>query len=91
MDGPIMALHQVPGVITLVAIYIVFGTTFTLAGGMKILEKSVPGWFKDQFSKTFLGSFPGVAAAYWILALLECSVPLLLVFSLVQTEFLPEH
>ena len=82
-----MTIEQTPKILTLFAIYAVYGTTFTLAGGLKVLEKGVPGWFTDQFSKTFLKSFPGIAIAYWSIALLECVVPLLLIISLFKLEF----
>jgi hypothetical protein len=84
-----MTLENIPSTLILIAIYFIYGTTFTLAGGLKVLEKGVPAWFTDQFSKTFLKTFPGINIAYWSIALMECAVPVLLVISLVRTEFLP--
>ncbi len=84
-----MTLESLPHNLTLIAIYLIYGATFTLAGGLKVLEKGVPSWFVDQFSKTFLRILPGTTVAYWTIALLECSVPVLLVVSLTRGEFLP--
>lgn len=84
-----MELHSLPHCITLFAIYFIFGATFTLAGGLKVLERSVPGWFNDQFSKTFLKNVPGIPVAYWSIAILECAVPVLLLISIAKLEFMP--
>lgn len=82
-----MNFEHLPICLSLVAIYAVYGSTFLLAGGMKIREGRVPQWFTDQFSKTFLAKFPGTVIAYWSIALLECLVPVLLVISLFNGEF----
>lgn len=83
-----MALDQLPGFLSLMAIYLVYGTTFSLAGGSKVKDGTVPDWFRNQFSQTFLAKFPGLSIAYWTIALLECSVPVFLILSVVNPVFL---
>lgn len=83
-----METNCIARTLTVIAIYAAFGGTFLLAGGSKFMERKVPDWFKAQFGKSFLNVLPGLAVSYWTIALLEILVPLLLIVSLIKSEFL---
>ena len=72
------------------AIYLMFGMTMGLSSVDK-LTKDVPQWFSDQFQDTFVNSFPGLSVAWRVAGVLEVSVLILLVVSLVTLEILPKR
>ncbi|MBI1861242.1 MAG: hypothetical protein HYR96_10030 [Deltaproteobacteria bacterium] len=81
--------EKLPQCVTLTSIYAIYFLTFLLAGGSKLRDGVVPDWFRGQFGKSFLAKFPGVAPAYWGIALLELLIPVLVIVSLVKGEFAP--
>ncbi len=71
----------------------VFGLTALLlamlwgfAGFGKLLSGGVPAWFTEQFSKTFLTTFPGLAPSYYALAILESLAAVLAIASILRAE-----
>lgn len=54
----------------------------------KFLSGGVPGWFSDQFGKTFLASFPGLFASYYSIATLETLAAIAAIASLLRAEFI---
>lgn len=72
----------------LLAILLLFLSTWGLAGPGK-LTSAPPAWFADKFGPTFLGTFPGITASYYSIALGETLAALLALVALVRLEFLP--
>lgn len=62
--------------------------TWGLGGLSKLFAGGVPDWFTQQFSKTFLASFPGLPASFYSIAILETLAALLALASLLTGEFL---
>src|SRR4029077_6419968 len=56
--------------------------------GFSKLASGLPAWFGDKFGRTFLASFPGVGASFWILTIAELLGFALAATALVQGEFL---
>ena len=56
-----------------------------LAGG------GAPAWLQDMFADTFIATFPGVNIAWWIIALIEGLVAVLVIISIIRLEFIPER
>jgi len=52
------------------------------------LRDGVPSWFDGKFGKTFLATFPGLTASFWLLALAETLAFVLALVALVRGEFL---
>lgn len=72
----------------LLPVYVLFLSTFALAGIGKFVDGGVPQWFSDQFGKSFLASFPGLALSYYSIGLLEVLAALLFVASALKGELL---
>ena len=72
------------------AIYLLFGMTMGLSSVDKLI-RDVPQWFTDQFQNTFVNTFPGITVAWRVAGVLEVSVLILLVVSLVTLEILPKR
>jgi len=84
-DGAIYGL-------VLAGIYLLVGVLFFYAGKSKVIDgNGMPDPLKAQFKNTFLDTFPGLDASWWILGILECLVFILIVASLVRLEFLPSR
>jgi hypothetical protein len=49
------------------AINLLFLIVWGFAAGSKLID-GMPSWFGAKFGKTFLASFPGVTATFWLLA-----------------------
>lgn len=49
-----------------------------------------PAFLEETFAGTLLASIPGVTIAWWILALVELLVAVLVIVSIVRLEFIPE-
>ncbi len=62
---------------------VVWGTA-----GIGKVQEGYPAWFNEKFGATFLASFPGLPATYWILTACELLAALLTLGSLVRLEFL---
>ena len=72
---------------TLLAINLLVLGTWVLAGPAKF-GGGVPQWFVDSFGKSFLATFPGMAAAYYSIAIMETLAAVMAVIALVKGEFL---
>jgi len=72
---------------TLLAINLLFTMVWGFAGISKVLE-GMPSWFDGKFGKTFMATFPGLAATFWILAASELLAFGLAAAALVSGEFL---
>lgn len=76
--------------LALAGIYLLVGVLFFYAGKEKIFDGlGAPPPIEKQFSGTFLDTIPGTDAAWTILGILEFTIFLLTVASLVTLEFLP--
>src|SRR5687768_11248700 len=71
----------------LLAMNLLFIIVWGFAGVSKIMN-GMPSWFPGKFGKTFLGTFPGLTATFWLLALSELLALALAVVALVRGEFL---
>ena len=72
---------------SLLAINLLFLMVWGFAGISKVRD-GVPSWFDGKFGKTFLGSFPGLSATFWLLTLSELLAFGLMIAALVRLEFL---
>jgi len=69
------------------AINLLFLSIWGFAAISKLMD-GIPPWFDGKFGKTFLASFPGLAATFWLLAASELLAFALAVLALVRGEFL---
>ena len=76
-----------------VGVYLMVGGLFFYSGKEKLFDDHghPPAGIVQQFNGTFIGSFPGVHAAWIILGVLEFGVFAILVLSLILAEFLPHR
>jgi hypothetical protein len=78
--------------LSLAAIYLLIGVLFFYSGKSKVIDgHGAPDAIAKQFKGTFLDTFPGVDAAWWILGILESLIFILLVISLIRLEFMPDR
>jgi len=70
----------------LLAINLLFVTVWGFAAIAKLLS-GMPSWFPGKFGKTFLGTFPGLTATFWLLALSESLALVLALVALLRLEF----
>lgn len=82
-----MNLSQVARAGALLAINLQFLMVWGFSGIGK-LNSGVPSWFGDKFGKTFLGSFPGLPATFWLLTAAEMTGFVLAAGALLRGEFL---
>jgi len=76
--------------LALAGIYLLVGVLFFYAGKSKVIDNhGMPAALAKQFNTTFIGTFPGTDAAWWILGILESAIFVLVVASLVMREFMP--
>ena len=75
---------------TLLAINFLLLMIWGFAGISKV-QDGMPSWFGDKFGKTFLGTFPGLPATFWILTLSELAAFALAIVALVRIEFLRQR
>lgn len=77
----------------MVGLYVMVGGLFFYGFWEKAVDGNfdIPPALKQQFDKTFIGTFPGASAAWVIIALLEGLVFVVLIASLVMTEFRPSR
>ena len=71
----------------LLAINFVFLSIWGFAAIGKVMN-GMPSWFPGKFGKTFFGTFPGLTATFWLLALSELLALILAVAALARLEFL---
>jgi hypothetical protein len=67
---------------------------FLMVWGFASIDKlfhGVPSWFDGKFGKTFLATFPGLTATFWLLALSELLAFALAIVALVRIEFLRQR
>ena len=76
-----------------VGVYLMVGGLFFYSGKEKLFDDHghPPAPIVQQFNHTFIGSFPGIHAAWIILGVLEFGVFAILVLSLILAEFLPHR
>ena len=74
-------------------VYLMVGGLFFYSGKEKLFDDHghPPAPIVQQFNHTFIGSFPGIHAAWIILGVLEFGVFAILVLSLILAEFLPHR
>lgn len=79
--------------VTLAGVYLMVGGLMFYSGKGKLFDDdgNAPQGIKDQFSGTFIDTFPGTDTAWVILGLFEFGVFVLLVASLIRLEFLPHR
>src|SRR5262245_24148089 len=77
--------------LTLASVYFLVGVLFFYSGEQKLFKGhgDPPAAIKQQFQGTFLDTFPGIDAIWWILSILEFSIFVVLAVSLLLGEFLP--
>lgn len=74
----------------LLAINLLFLMVWGFAGIDKLLH-GMPSWFDGKFGKTFLATFPGLTATFWLLAISELLAFGLAIVALVRIEFLRQR
>ena len=74
----------------LLAINLLFLMVWGFAGIGKVMD-GVPSWFDGKFGKTFLASFPGLTATFWLLTISELLAFALAAAALVRIEFLRQR
>jgi hypothetical protein len=74
----------------LLAINLLFLMVWGFSGLSKLFG-GMPPWFDGKFGKTFLASFPGLTAAFWVLAICEVAAFGLAAVALVRGEFLDRY
>jgi len=82
-----MNLSRIARAGALLAINFLFISVWGFAGITKVMN-GMPSYFPDKFGKTFLGSFPGLTATFWLLTLSELLALILAVVALMRAEFL---
>ena len=71
----------------LLAINLLYLSVWGFAAIGKLVD-GIPPWFDGKFGRTFLASFPGLTATFWLLAASEVLALTLAVLALVRAEFL---
>jgi hypothetical protein len=76
-----------------IGVYLMVGGLFFYSGKEKLFDQHghPPAPIAQQFNNSFVGTFPGIHAAWIILGVLEFAVFAILVVSLVLAEFLPHR
>lgn len=69
-------------------IALLLSMTWGIPGAGKLAGGGVPGWFADQFGKTFLATVPGLTASFYSIAVLEAIASLVAIASMLRGEFL---
>ena len=82
--SPILSSLARPG--ALLAINLLFLMIWGFGGIGKVIS-GVPPWFGGKFGKTFLASFPGLSATFWLLTLSELLALFLAATALFRGEF----
>lgn len=78
--------------LALAGIYFLVGVLFFYGGKEKIFDGiGAPAGIEKQFAGTFLDTIPGIDAAWTILGILELAIFVLMVVSLITTEFMPNR
>ncbi|MCW5558179.1 MAG: hypothetical protein KIT22_10160 [Verrucomicrobiae bacterium] len=72
--------------VALLAINLLFLMVWGFSGVRKLLQ-GFPAWFPEKFGATFLATFPGLHASFWMLVLAELLALLLAVVALLRGEF----
>ena len=83
-------MNQLPRIAragALLAINVLFLIVWGFAGITKVMN-GMPSYFPGKFGKTFLASFPGLTATFWLLTLSELLALTLAVGALIRAEFL---
>jgi hypothetical protein len=72
---------------TLLAINFLLLMIWGFAGWSKVRD-GMPTWFDGKFGKTFLATFPGLSATFWMLTVSEVVAFALALAALMRLEFL---
>ena len=59
--------------------------------GLSKLRDGMPAWFNDKFGQTFLATFPGLPATFWLLTISELVAFALAIAALARIEFLRQR
>jgi len=73
--------------VALLAVNLLFLMVWGFTGIGKVFQ-GYPAWFPDKFGKTFLATFPGLHASFWMLTLAELLGFALAALALLRAEFL---
>lgn len=71
----------------LLAINLLFLSVWAFAAIGKVIS-GMPSWFPTKFGKTFLATFPGLTATFWLLTISELLALALAAGALARVEFL---
>lgn len=82
------AVNRLTPIALRLSITLLLGVTWIIPAYNKISGGGVPPWFGERFGGTILAQFPGLAASYWSIVVLEAIAALLVVASLATGEFL---
>lgn len=74
---------------SLLAINILFLIVWGFAGISK-LQTGVPGYFPEKFGPTFMATFPGLSATFWLLTVAELIAFGLAITALARLDFLKD-
>jgi hypothetical protein len=77
--------------VTIAGVYLMVGGHMFSSGKGELFDDDgeAPAGIEEQFKGTFLDTFPGIDTAWFTLGVLEFSVFVLLLASIVRLEFLP--
>lgn len=74
----------------LLAINLLFLMLWGFAGIGKV-STGMPSWFGEKFGRTFLATFPGLAASFWLLAISELLAFAFATMALLRGEFIRQR
>jgi hypothetical protein len=88
-----MVMDTISYWLVVASVYFTVGAVFFFGGAEKLFSGSLaaPASVAKQFAGTWLASFPGINALWFILGILEFATFMVLLASLVMGEFLPSH
>lgn len=67
---------------------LLLAVTWVIPAYNKLSAGGVPPFFTERFGNTFLASFPGIPASFYLIAIAEAIAGLLAILSIVTGEFL---
>jgi hypothetical protein len=85
-----MKLHPILQRAALLAINLLFLMVWGFASLSKV-SSGIPAWFGEKFGRTFLVTFPGLAAAFWILTVSELLAFVFAAMALLRGEFIRQR
>jgi hypothetical protein len=85
-----MKLQPIAQRAALLAINLLFLLLWGFAGLGKVTT-GMPSWFGEKFGRTFLATFPGLAATFWLLTISEVLAFALAAMALARGEFIRQR